>query len=91
MPASAGDIRDMSLIPGSERFPGGGHGDLLQHSCLENPVDRVAQRATVYRVTKSQTQLKRLNTHTHTFAFVDMNILGGILNLMRSVKQGIHG
>ena len=37
-PANAGDIRDVSLIPGSGRFPGGGHGNLLQYSCLENPV-----------------------------------------------------
>ena len=36
-PASAGDIRDASLIPGSERSPGGGHGNPLQYSCLENP------------------------------------------------------
>ena len=54
-------------------------------------MDRVARGATVYSVTKSQARLKRLNTHTHTFAFVDMNILGEIPNLMRSVKQGIYG
>ena len=38
--ANAGDIRDMSLIPGSERSPGAGHGNPLQYSCLENPMDR---------------------------------------------------
>ena len=48
---------DMSLIPGSERSPGGGHGNPLQYSCLENPVDRGAWRATVHGVTKSRTQL----------------------------------
>ena len=37
-PANAGDIRDVSSIPGSGRFPGGGHGNLLRYSCLENPV-----------------------------------------------------
>ena len=52
-----------SSIPGSERSPGGGHGNPLQYSCLENPMDRGAWRATVHRVAKSQTQL---NTHTHT-------------------------
>ena len=37
--ASAGDVRDIGSIPGSGRFPGGGHGNLLQYSCLENPMD----------------------------------------------------
>ena len=44
-----------SLIPGSGRSPGGGHRNLLQYSCLENPMDRGVWRATVHRVTKSQT------------------------------------
>ena len=39
-PANAGDVRDMGWIPGSGRSPGGGHGNSLQYSCLENPVDR---------------------------------------------------
>ena len=41
-PANAGDVRDASLIPGSGRSPGGGHGNPLQFSCLENPMDRGA-------------------------------------------------
>ena len=49
--------------PGSERSPGGGHGNPLQYSCLENPMDRGAWWATVRRVTKSQTWLKCLSTH----------------------------
>ena len=52
--ANAGDVRDVGLIPGSGRAPGGGHGSPLQYSCLENPLDREAWRATVHRVTKSQ-------------------------------------
>ena len=40
--ANAGDIRDIDLIPGLERSPGGGHGNPLQYSCLENPMDRGA-------------------------------------------------
>ena len=40
--ASAGDIRDLDLMPGSGRPPGGGHGSPLQYSCLENPMDRGA-------------------------------------------------
>ena len=43
------------LIPGSGRSPGGGHGNPLQYSCLENPVDRGAWRAKVDRVIKGQT------------------------------------
>ena len=56
-PANAGDVKDVSLIPGLGRLPGGGHGNPLQYSCLENPIDRGAWRATVYEVTKSWTQL----------------------------------
>ena len=41
-PANAGDIRDAGLIPGSGRSPGGGHGNPLQYSCLENLMDRGA-------------------------------------------------
>ena len=51
-------------IPGSERSPEGGHGNPLQYSCLENPMDRGAWRTTVYRVAKSQTQLKWLSMCT---------------------------
>ena len=61
--ASAGDIRDASSIPSSGRSPGGRQGNLLQYSCLENPMDRGAWQATVGKVAKSQTGLKRLGTH----------------------------
>ena len=40
--ANEGDVGDMGLIPGSGRSPGEGHGQLLQYSCLENPMDRGA-------------------------------------------------
>ena len=56
-PANAGDVKDMSSIPGWGRSPGGGHGNPLQYFCLENPMDREAWRAAVHGVTKSQTQL----------------------------------
>ena len=62
--ANAGDIRDQDLIPGSGRSPGGGHGNPFPCSCLENPVDRGAWRATVHGIAKSWTQLKQLSTHT---------------------------
>ena len=54
-PANAGDIRDLGLIPGLAISPGGGHGNPLQYSCLENPMDRRAWLATVHGVAKSQT------------------------------------
>ena len=54
-PANAGDIRDTVFIPGLGRSPGGGHGNPLQYSCLENPMDRGAWWATVHGVTKSWT------------------------------------
>ena len=63
LPANAGHVRDTGLILGSGRFPGGGHGNLLQYSCLENPMDRGAWLVTAHRVAQSQTQLKRLSTH----------------------------
>ena len=52
-----GDTGDVGLIPGSRRSPGEGHGNLLQYSCLENPMDREAWQATVHRVAKLCPQL----------------------------------
>ena len=57
MPTSAGDARDTDSIAGSGRSPGGGHGNPLQYSCLENPMDRGTWWAMVQGVTKSQTWL----------------------------------
>ena len=53
---NAGDVRDMDLISGTERSPGGRHGNPLQYSCLENPKDRGAWQFTVYRVAQNWTQ-----------------------------------
>ena len=53
--ANAGDIRVMGLIPELGRSPGGGHGNSLQYSCLESPMDRGAWWATVHGVTEIQT------------------------------------
>ena len=66
LPANAGDIRDAGLIPGSGRPPGGGHGNSLQYSCLENLMDRGAWRATVHSVTQSWTPLKGLSRQAGT-------------------------
>jgi len=57
-PADAGDLRVMGLILGLGRSPGGRHGNRLQYSCLENPIDGGAWWAVVHRVAKSQTWLK---------------------------------
>ena len=57
-PANAGDVRVAGWIPGSGKSPGGGYGNPLQYSCLENPTDREARQAIVYSVTKSRAQLK---------------------------------
>ena len=54
-PAKGGDIRDMGSIPGFARSPGGGHGNPLHYSCLENPMDRGAWWVTVHGVTASDT------------------------------------
>ena len=50
--ANAGNVRDVGSIPGSGRSPRGGHGNPLQYSCLENPIDRGAWWATDHRVTE---------------------------------------
>ena len=65
VPANAADIRDMVSVPGLGRSPGGAHGKPLQYSCLENPTDRGAWKATVHRVTHSRTWLKRLSSSIH--------------------------
>ena len=68
--ANAGDIREAGLTPGSERSPGGGHGNPLQYSCLENSMDKGAWRATIHRAAKSQTRLKRLSKHAHSCLYL---------------------
>ena len=64
-PPANTEVRDSDSIPGSERSPGGQHGNPPQYSCLENPMDRGAWQTLVHRVAKSQTLLKGLSVHTH--------------------------
>ena len=59
-PANAGDA---GSIPGSERYPGEGIGNLLQYSCLENPMEREAWQTTIHGVINSWTRLKCLSIH----------------------------
>ena len=61
----AGDAGDLGLIPGLGRSPGGGHGNTLQYSCLENPMDRGAWWATVHRVHK-ELDTTEVTEHAHT-------------------------
>ena len=62
-PAHAGDA---GSIPGSGRSAGGGNGNTLKCSCLENPRDRGAWWVTVHEAAKSGTRLSNSHTHTHT-------------------------
>ena len=73
--ANAGDVRYVGSISGLGRSPGGGHGDLLQYSYLENPMDREAWRATVYGFTKSHTPLG-MTWHPYTVYIEGMQRIG---------------
>ena len=64
-PVNVGGTRDMGSIPGSGISPGGENGNPFQHCCLENSMDRGAWRATVHRVTESNTTEATTYTHTH--------------------------
>ena len=54
-PANAGDIKDAGSMSGLGRSPGGRHGNALQYSCLENPMERGVWQSIVHRVAKSRT------------------------------------
>ena len=75
-PANAGDGRDAGSIHWSGRSPGGGHGNPLQYSCLENPMYKGAWRAAAHRVAKSRTWLKRLRTHTRVLGVLNCHFFG---------------
>ena len=62
--ASACNVGDLGLIPGSGRSPGEGNGNPLQCSCLENPRDRGAWWAAIYGVAQSRSRLKQLSSMT---------------------------
>ena len=70
-PANAGDVADMSSIPESGRSPGEGNGYSLQYSCLGNPMDRGAWRATAHGVAKSRTQLSDQKTIANPLPTLD--------------------
>ena len=66
-PANSEGTRDAVSIPGSGRSPGGGNGNPLQYSCLENPTDRGAWWATVHGVAKSQALTEYTRTHINIY------------------------
>ena len=70
LPANAGDTRDAGLTPGCGKSPGGGYGNPLQYSCLENPTDRRAWKATVHRAAQNWTRLKQLSTQERQTPYI---------------------
>ena len=74
-PTNAGDVGDMDLISGIERSPGGRHGNPLQYSFLENPMDRGAWQFTVYRVTQNWTQMKQFSTPAQSLFLISLVLL----------------
>ena len=81
-------LRNSGLIPGSGRSSGGGHGNPLHYSCLENPMDRGAWQVTVHGVTKSQTRLERLSTAQITIYPPEVILIFSCL--LHSLSQGKH-
>ena len=70
--ANEGDAGDMVLVTGSGRSPGGGNGNLLQYSCLGNPMDRVACWATVHGVTKELDMTEHAHVKALEYAKIHM-------------------
>ena len=86
LPANAGGVGDPGSIPGLGRSPGGGNGNLLQYSCLENPMDRGAWQATVHGVPKSQTLLSDwAYTHTQRAITNQLGVKEYCLNKLREL------
>ena len=75
LPANEGDTRDASLIPGLGRSPGGGNGNPLQYSCLENPTDRRTWRATAHGVAR----VRRDQTTTYSLTSSPLHVLCSLL------------
>ena len=91
LPANAGDVRGTGLIPGSGRSPGGGHGNPLQSSCLENHMDREARQATVHRVTESDVTEATSHTRTHILPTLTQRTVSGNLGCYHPLRYGAPG
>ena len=81
----------MGLIPGSGSFPGEGNDNPLHYSCLENPMDRGAWQASVYGVTKSQTQIRDWTTSPHVLRGSDFLLKFRGVNSTRLLSLNPHG
>ena len=86
LPASAGDWKDVGLVPGSGRSlgEGWGHGNPLQYACLGSPMDRGVWWATVHGAAKSRTRPKRLSTHARTWMLSTSKAHWGFLFLWQN-------
>ena len=83
-PAHAGDVRNGSSIPGLGKSSGEEHGNPLQYSCLENPMDRRAWWATVHRIAKSRTRVKQLSTRS---IYQDLSDCQTLVGLVRNTEN----
>ena len=81
---------DTCSIPGSGRCPGGGHGNPLQYSCLENPMDRGAWWATVHGVSESWIRLRPLSTASQSHYHIDWHLSKQRLWCSRRIWNTIH-
>ena len=86
-PATAGDIRDTGSIPEFGRPPAEGNGNPLQHSCLENPMDRGAWRATVYGVAMIRT---RLSDFTFTLSKITPKLRSTFCHTYKTEDKTTH-
>ena len=82
LPAMQEMQENVGSMPGLGRSPGGGHGNPLQYSCLENPMDRGAWQAAVHRVAQSWTRQKLLSTHAQAI----LQAVGHSISLGPSVR-----
>ena len=78
LPASAGDARYLDSIPGLGRSPGGGHGNRLQYSCPENPMDRAAWQTSVRGAAKESDMTQLLTNKQYTP--IDLKVMRSYLN-----------
>ena len=89
LPTNAGNTKD-SLVPGWGKIPEGGHGNPLQYSCLENPMDRGAWWSTVHRVAQSQTHWSNL-AHTIHLTSWSFKSFPSVRQRSLSLPQGTGG
>ena len=87
-PANAGDLRDTGSIPEWGISSEGGHGNPLQYSCLENPIDRGAWRTMVCRVTKSWTRLKWHSVHHAALESITSMLLSVRTDVLSPLRAG---